>query len=101
MIGSGGSGIGTTGVRRRSRFRTITALLTVFRLDRIYVKPARVLQSVWVDREASVASDHLPVIADLDGTELQAAQGQNVWMRSSPHEISRVYKGQQPPFECS
>jgi endonuclease/exonuclease/phosphatase family metal-dependent hydrolase len=50
----------------RSRFRTFPAAYPVFRLDRIYVRPQRMLMSTCVDRDARAASDHLPVIADLD-----------------------------------
>ncbi len=50
----------------RSRFRTFPATFPLFRLDRIYVRPARLLKSMRTDRNARLASDHLPVIADLD-----------------------------------
>jgi endonuclease/exonuclease/phosphatase family metal-dependent hydrolase len=50
----------------RSRFRTFPAVYPLFRLDRIYVRPQNMLMSISVDRDARGASDHLPVIADLD-----------------------------------
>jgi len=50
----------------RSRFRTFPAAYPMFRLDRIYVRPQQMLMSASVDRGARAASDHLPVIADLD-----------------------------------
>ena len=50
----------------RSRFRTFPSFLPLFRLDRIYVQPAAMLKSLYVDRTARAASDHLPIIADLD-----------------------------------
>jgi endonuclease/exonuclease/phosphatase family metal-dependent hydrolase len=50
----------------RSRFRTFPAAYPMFRLDRIYVRPQQMLIRTRVDRGARSASDHLPVIADLD-----------------------------------
>ena len=50
----------------RSRFRTFPAACPILRLDRIYVRPQRMLVRMCVDRDARTASDHLPVIADLD-----------------------------------
>jgi endonuclease/exonuclease/phosphatase family metal-dependent hydrolase len=50
----------------RSRFRTFPAACPMLRLDRIYVRPQRMLTHMRIDRDARAASDHLPVIADLD-----------------------------------
>lgn len=49
----------------RSRFKTFPAVCPLFRLDRVYVRPTRMLRTMWVDRGARHASDHLPVIAEL------------------------------------
>lgn len=49
----------------RTRIRTFPASLPVFRLDRIYCRPARILHRVFTDLDAKAASDHLPVIADI------------------------------------
>lgn len=49
----------------RSRFRTFPAAFPLFRLDRIYCRPAHILQRVLTDPDARRVSDHLPVIADI------------------------------------
>jgi endonuclease/exonuclease/phosphatase family metal-dependent hydrolase len=55
----------------RTRFRTFPAAYPLLRLDRIYVRPARMLMDMRVDNDARAASDHLPVIADLDARVLR------------------------------
>ena len=50
----------------RSRFRTFPAHLPLFRLDRIYVRPAGMVREMFVDKAARSASDHLPIVADLE-----------------------------------
>jgi endonuclease/exonuclease/phosphatase family metal-dependent hydrolase len=49
----------------RSRLRTFPALLPLFRLDRIYCRPAGILRHVATDPKARAISDHLPVIAEV------------------------------------
>jgi endonuclease/exonuclease/phosphatase family metal-dependent hydrolase len=49
----------------RTRQRTFPSICPMFRLDRIYCRPARALVSSFVDPRARALSDHLPVIADL------------------------------------
>jgi endonuclease/exonuclease/phosphatase family metal-dependent hydrolase len=49
----------------RTTSRTFPARLPLGRLDRIYCRPATALVRSWTDPEARVASDHLPLIADL------------------------------------
>lgn len=49
----------------RTRHRTFPARWPVFRLDRVYCRPARSLSHSFVDHQARDISDHLPVIADL------------------------------------
>jgi endonuclease/exonuclease/phosphatase family metal-dependent hydrolase len=60
----------------RSRFRTFPASFPLFRLDRIYCRPARILQDAFVDTQARRVSDHLPVIADVDVRAVTDAVGQ-------------------------
>ena len=50
----------------RSHIRSFPAVLPVLPLDRIYCRPEGLLRRSWTDRGAVNASDHLPVIADLD-----------------------------------
>ncbi len=50
----------------RTHHKTFPARLPLFALDRIYTLPARLLGRNWTDPSASAASDHLPVLADLD-----------------------------------
>lgn len=50
----------------RTHHRTFPAHMPIVALDRIYCRPAKMLLRSWTDREARRASDHLPVIADLD-----------------------------------
>jgi endonuclease/exonuclease/phosphatase family metal-dependent hydrolase len=54
----------------RSRFRTFPAAWPMFRLDRIYVRPAHMLRNMFVAHDERSASDHLPVVADvgIDGS---------------------------------
>lgn len=49
----------------RTRFRTFPSHWPLFRLDRIYCRPACALVSAFTDRAARGLSDHLPVIADV------------------------------------
>lgn len=49
----------------RSRLRTFPAAMPMFRLDRIYCRPASILLDCFTDAAARAASDHLPVIADV------------------------------------
>jgi endonuclease/exonuclease/phosphatase family metal-dependent hydrolase len=46
--------------------RTFPARFPLLALDRIYCRPSTLLVRSWTDRAARSASDHLPVIADLD-----------------------------------
>lgn len=48
--------------------RTFPARLPLLSLDKIFVSPARALRASWVHRSAAatMASDHLPVIAEID-----------------------------------
>jgi endonuclease/exonuclease/phosphatase family metal-dependent hydrolase len=48
-----------------SFLRTFPARRPIFKLDRIFCRPAGALTQCWTDTEAGRASDHLPVIADL------------------------------------
>jgi endonuclease/exonuclease/phosphatase family metal-dependent hydrolase len=48
-----------------SFLRTFPARRPLFKLDRIFCRPAGALSQCWTDGEARRASDHLPVIADL------------------------------------
>jgi len=50
----------------RTRHRTFPAYRPVLRLDRIYCRPAGALVASRVERRGRVASDHLPVIAEID-----------------------------------
>jgi endonuclease/exonuclease/phosphatase family metal-dependent hydrolase len=50
----------------RTHYKTFPARLPLFALDRIYARPASLLQRSWTDPSAKTASDHLPVIAELD-----------------------------------
>lgn len=54
-----------------TRHATFPARFPVLSLDKIFVSPARALRASWVHRTpaASVASDHLPVVAELDLAE--------------------------------
>jgi len=49
----------------RSRLRTFPAGFPLFRLDRIYCRPETILSGCFTDPAARIASDHLPVIADV------------------------------------
>jgi endonuclease/exonuclease/phosphatase family metal-dependent hydrolase len=49
----------------RTRHRTFPARFPLFKLDRIYCRPASALLSSRVDLAASSISDHLPVIAEI------------------------------------
>ena len=49
----------------RTWHRTFPSFLPLMRLDRIYCNPASALVRSWTDQRARMASDHLPVIADI------------------------------------
>ena len=48
-----------------THFKTFPAFWPVFALDRIYCRPGKMLTRQWTDPQARTASDHLPVIAEL------------------------------------
>lgn len=48
-----------------SHVRTFPAFFPLFALDRIYCRPTAMLVRSWTDRDARMASDHLPVVADV------------------------------------
>lgn len=50
----------------RTHHRTFPARLPLLALDRIYCRPAGLMLRSWTDPLARHASDHLPLIADLD-----------------------------------
>jgi endonuclease/exonuclease/phosphatase family metal-dependent hydrolase len=49
----------------RTRHATFPSRFPIFRLDRIFCWPSHTIMRSFVDRQARVASDHLPVIADI------------------------------------
>ena len=57
-----------------SFLRTFPARHPIFKLDRIFCRPAGALTQCWTDAEAARASDHLPVIADLALEALTGAE---------------------------
>jgi endonuclease/exonuclease/phosphatase family metal-dependent hydrolase len=58
----------------RTWHRTFPSLLPMIRLDRIYCRPAGALIRSWTDPACRVASDHLPVIADI---AVRGGEGRN------------------------
>lgn len=48
-----------------SHLKTFPSFLPLLRLDRIYCRPTALLLRCWTVPSARVASDHLPVVADL------------------------------------
>jgi endonuclease/exonuclease/phosphatase family metal-dependent hydrolase len=52
----------------RTRHATFPSWYPIFRLDRIFCWPTKILRASYVDRSARRISDHLPVVADLDIT---------------------------------
>jgi endonuclease/exonuclease/phosphatase family metal-dependent hydrolase len=51
---------------RRTHQKTFPARLPVLALDRIYCRPSSLLGRSWTDPQARDASDHLPIIAELN-----------------------------------
>lgn len=49
----------------RTHHKTFPAWMPLFALDRVYCRPSEILVRSWTDASARLASDHLPVIADL------------------------------------
>ncbi|MFD1110266.1 endonuclease/exonuclease/phosphatase family protein [Pseudoroseomonas ludipueritiae] len=49
----------------RTRHRTFPSRLPALKLDRIFCRPASLLGRNWRDSSGRVASDHLPVVAEL------------------------------------
>ena len=56
-----------------TRLRTFPARRPIFKFDRIFCRPKGALSRCWTDGRARIASDHLPVIADLQLDALTAA----------------------------
>lgn len=50
---------------RRTWHRTFPSWCPLIRLDRIYCRPASAMLRSWTDRQARVASDHLPVFSEI------------------------------------
>lgn len=50
----------------RTRHRTFPAFFPLLRLDRVYCRPANALVTSRVDPDGRRASDHLPIIAEID-----------------------------------
>jgi endonuclease/exonuclease/phosphatase family metal-dependent hydrolase len=50
----------------RTRARTFPVRRPLFALDRIYARPRAVLTRSWTDKAARRASDHLPMIAEIE-----------------------------------
>jgi endonuclease/exonuclease/phosphatase family metal-dependent hydrolase len=50
----------------RTHHKTFPAWWPVLALDRIYCRPGNLLVRSWTDPLARHASDHLPLIADID-----------------------------------
>jgi endonuclease/exonuclease/phosphatase family metal-dependent hydrolase len=50
----------------RTRHATFPSWQPILRLDRIFCWPPKIMRASYVDRGARGASDHLPVIADID-----------------------------------
>lgn len=61
----------------RTHYKTFPARFPLFALDRIYARPAGLITQSWTDPSARAASDHLPVVADLDLR--LASGGATVW----------------------
>lgn len=59
----------------RTRFRTFPSGFPLFRLDRVYCRPAAALVQGYTDPAAARLSDHLPVIADVVAVPVAAAPG--------------------------
>jgi endonuclease/exonuclease/phosphatase family metal-dependent hydrolase len=49
----------------RTPHRTFPAFFPIFRLDRIYCRPAEALLRSWRDPSARSVSDHLPIVAEI------------------------------------
>jgi endonuclease/exonuclease/phosphatase family metal-dependent hydrolase len=49
----------------RTRHRTFPSRLPALKLDRIFCRPASLLGRNWRDPAGRMASDHLPVVAEL------------------------------------
>ncbi len=61
-----------------SHMKTFPAFWPFLPLDRIYCQPTSMLQRCWTDRTARFASDHLPLVADLNlSTGADPAQQDN------------------------
>lgn len=58
-----------------TNFRTFPSIFPLLRLDRIFVRPRGALLRSFVDPEALVISDHLPVIADIAVPTMEGAMG--------------------------
>jgi len=67
-----------------SALRTFPSRRPIFKLDRVFCRPAGALRQCWTDSEAGRASDHLPVIADLSLEALTAGASS-----ASPEEVVR------------
>jgi len=50
----------------RTMERTFPSFLPLLRLDRVYCNAQARLIASWTDKDAAIASDHLPIIADVE-----------------------------------
>jgi endonuclease/exonuclease/phosphatase family metal-dependent hydrolase len=56
----------------RTRLATFPSVWPIFRFDRIYCSAEVSLRNARTDRDARIASDHLPVIADVTVTDISS-----------------------------
>jgi endonuclease/exonuclease/phosphatase family metal-dependent hydrolase len=83
----------------RTHHKTFPAWWPVLALDRIYCRPADLLLHSWTDPRAWRASDHLPIIADLDmrGAEEMAGEGATRRAASPPVSSPPIHAGADLP----
>ncbi|MEQ8817024.1 MAG: endonuclease/exonuclease/phosphatase family protein [Thalassobaculum sp.] len=69
---------------RGTRYRTFPAACPVFPLDRIWVRPAGRVVAAGVVRAAGLASDHLPLVVDIEPAPVRAPAGRRTPPRHGP-----------------
>ena len=69
---------------RGTRYRTFPAACPLFPLDRIWVPPAVRVLAAGVVRAAGLASDHLPLVVDIEPAPVRAPAGRRAPPRHGP-----------------
>lgn len=80
----------------RTHHKTFPAWLPLLAIDRVYCRPAAALLRSWTDPLARRASDHLPIVAELDMQPVEDTAPMPQPPQSGPGQTSREQRRRPP-----